>query len=165
MIPSHRAPENRTSELLSLEQRCFDPARATSLTRIVPLAQVVDLLQVTHAPDRVAEYRNAMKEGKQFPPIAVIPLAGRFIITDGHKRFAAYKTLQVGQIVVEIWTTRRCLRDLARQGLRQAHRGWCILSRTHLDAGARAETLKYLRSQVTHWKRIVASMLGRIISC
>src|SRR3989442_5056784 len=151
MIPSQRASENTPSE--SLERRCFDSVRATSPTRMVPLSQVVDLLQVTHAPERVAEYRKAMEDGKRFPPIAVVALGTRLIIADGHKRFAAYKTLPVRRILVEVWTMRRCLQDLACQSLRQATRGWRILLRTGLDAGARAETFRYLRSQLAHWKR------------
>src|SRR2546422_10603444 len=141
MIPSHRAPENSTANLL-LEESCFDPAQAKSRTRLVPLDKIMDLLQVTHAPELVAEYRKAMEDGNRFPPIAVVALGKRLIIADGHKRFAAYKTLPVRRILVEVWTMRTCLQDLARQSLRQAGRGWRILLRTRRDAGAREETLQ-----------------------
>ncbi|HEY3131195.1 MAG TPA: hypothetical protein VGL91_17190 [Acidobacteriota bacterium] len=158
MIPSQSPYENTTSE--SLERRCFDPVRATSPTRMVPLGQVVDLLQVTHAPERVDEYRKAMERGQRFPPIAVVALGKQLIIADGHKRFAAYKTLPVQRILVEVWTMRRCLRDLVRQSLRQAKRGWRILLRTPRDSNARDETLQYVRSQFAHWRRIVSSLIG-----
>ena len=56
-----------------------------------------------------------MLAGERFPPIAVLPFAGRFWIADGHKRWSAYRTLGAREVWVELWTLRRWLRDQGRQ--------------------------------------------------
>lgn len=142
--------------------RCFDPALATAPTRVVAVAAVVDLLQVTHAPDRVCEYRCAMQRGERFPPIAVVPVAGRFVVADGHKRLTAYKALPVTEIVVEVWTIRRLLHDQWRQFRAKTAQQWWVLSRSAVDRGARREAVRLFRDTMRHWKRIGVSLASRL---
>src|SRR5262245_49152445 len=99
--------------------RCFDVARAAYPVRVLPPHRVVDLLPVSHAPERIAEYRLAMQRGERFPPIAVVRCGGRYLIADGHKRFSAYRQLTDADIAVEVWTWRRWLRDQAGQLVRK----------------------------------------------
>ncbi len=141
---------------------CFDPALATAPTRVLPVGAVVDLLQVTHAPDRVGEYRHAMQRGERFPPIAVVPVAGRFVVADGHKRLTAYKGLPVTDIVVEVWTIRRLLRDQWRQFRAKTAQQWRVLSRSAVDPDARREAVRLFRDTVRHWKRIGVSLASRL---
>ena len=89
---------------------CFNPALAAFPTRRVPIDRVVDLLPVSHAPERIDEYRRAMQRGERFPPIAVVRFAGRFC----RRRTQALQRLPPAagdEIVVEVWTRRRWLRD------------------------------------------------------
>ena len=65
--------------------------------------------------DRIAVYRAAMLAGERFPPISVLPFAGRYWIADGHKRWNAYRALGAREVWVELWTVRRFLRDQGRQ--------------------------------------------------
>jgi len=50
----------------------FDRDKASFPVLVVPTAQVIDLLNQTHRPDKVAEYRDAIAAGAAFPPLAVI---------------------------------------------------------------------------------------------
>jgi len=141
---------------------CFDPALATSRTLVLPIHAVVDLLQVTHAPDRVREYRLAMQRGERFPPISVVRIAGCFFLADGHKRFTAYTALPVTEIVVEVWTIRRLLRDQWRQFRTKTAQQWRVLSRSAADRGARREAVRLFRDTMRHWKRIGVSLASRL---
>lgn len=138
--------------------QCFDPVLATAATRTVPINTVVDLLHVTHAPERIASYRVAMQRGDRFPPIAVVCIAGRFLIADGHKRFSAYRSLPVSEIVVEVWTLRRWLRDQGRQFLHKTRQQWRVLSRSIVDRRARPQAARLFWDTVGHWKRVGRSL-------
>jgi hypothetical protein len=50
------------------EPRGFDGGLAGHPTRELPVAEVVDLLELTHAADRIREYRERMRAGDLFPP-------------------------------------------------------------------------------------------------
>jgi hypothetical protein len=140
----------------------FDPGLATVPTRLVPLRKVVDLLVVSNAPDRVAVYRAAMLAGDHFPPIAVLPLLGRFLVTDGHKRLAAYRELGQAEIVVEVWTVGRLLRDLWQQSRVQQRRVWSVLRRLPRENAARREAAAMARQEAAHWRRIARSLWANL---
>lgn len=140
---------------------CFDPALADFPTRILSLAQVVDLLHVAHRPDEIERFREAIECGDRFPPISVVHLAGRFFVADGHKRFSAYAALPVSEIVVQVWTMRRWLQDQWRQ-FRHKTRQQCRLAfRSLYDQRARAEAGRLVLDTIGHWRRIVVSLTTR----
>ncbi|MFB3903479.1 MAG: hypothetical protein ACE15E_08505 [Acidobacteriota bacterium] len=143
---------------------CFDLKLASSPTRFVPVGRVVDLLLVTHAPERVEKYRLAMLYGDRFPPISVLPLFGWFLLTDGHKRFTAYKTLQTAEIPVQVWSLRRSMGHLGRQSLREANQGWRIVNSLGRDPDAGAQLKKFLWSRVVHYRRLGRSLWTRLRS-
>lgn len=140
---------------------CFDPALATFPTRRVSIDQVVDLLPVSHVPERIAAYRHAMECGERFPPISVVRVAGRLLIADGHKRFSAYRSLPVTEIVVEVWTTRRWLRDQWGQLARKTRQQWHLLWRSVVDARARAQAARLFWDTIGHWRRMALSVVRR----
>ncbi len=148
----------RTTDLPNDPTRCFDAALASARTRILPLNAVVDLLHVTHAPERIAEYRRAMECGARFPPIAVVQVAGRFLVADGHKRLSAYKSLPVTEIMVEVWTMRRWLGDQWRQLRIKTRQQWRLLSRSPVDRNARKQAVRLFWDTVGHWKRFGLSL-------
>jgi hypothetical protein len=152
--PAHPVRNDFAADL----PRGFDPTLATAATRTLPIDAVVDLLHVTHAPERIATYRAAMRRGDRFPPIAVVCIAGRFFIADGHKRFSAYRSLPVSEIVVEVWTLRRWLRDQGRQFVHKTRQQWRILSRSVVDRHARAQAARLFWDTVGHWKRVGLSL-------
>jgi hypothetical protein len=158
MLDEHPCGDRRSASDFA---DCFDPALAEFPTRIVSLAQVVDLLHVTHRPDEIERFRQAIEAGDRFPPISVVHLAGRFFVADGHKRFSAYAALSVSQIVVEIWTTRRWLQDQWRQ-FRHKSRQQCRLAfRSLFEQRARAEARRLVLDTIRHWRRIVVSLTTR----
>ena len=140
---------------------CFDPALAAFPTRRVPIDTVVDLLHVSHAPERIAAYRCAMERGERFPPISVVRIAGRLLIADGHKRFSAYRSLAATDIVVEVWTPRRWFRDQCGQFLRKSRQQWTLLLRSVHDRGARAQARRLFWDTIGHWRRVGLSLAGR----
>ncbi len=101
----------------------FDPALSTTPTRRISVCQLVDLLNVTHAPGRIESYRQAMRAGDRFPPISVVRLGRRYVVADGHKRLVAVKALGEEHIDVEVWSPWRLTRDLAGQSARHARSG------------------------------------------
>jgi hypothetical protein len=133
----------------------FDAARATSPTALVPVARVLDLLPLSHAPERVEEYRRAMEAGARFPPISVLRLGSTWVIADGHKRFAAFSALGPSAILVEVWGPRRFLADQWRQARGNARKNAAILSacaRDPREAGRLAATTW------RHWRRVAACL-------
>ena len=159
-MPREPAPPVRNDFAADLPSG-FDPSLATAATRTLPIDAVVDLLHVTHAPERIATYREAMRRGERFPPIAVVCIAGRFLIADGHKRFSAYRSLPVSEIVVEVWTLRRWLRDQGRQFLHKTRQQWHVLSRGVVDRHARPQVARLFWDTVGHWKRLGRSLTRR----
>jgi hypothetical protein len=140
---------------------CFDAALATYPTLVLPVGAIVDLLQVTHASERIAAYRDAMRRGDRFPPVSVVRIAGRFVLADGHKRFSAYRTLREPAIVVEVWPLRRLLLDQWRQFVHKSRQQWRVVSRSPVDPAARAQAVRLFWDTVGHWKRAGLSLLRR----
>src|SRR5262249_36558478 len=138
--------------------REFDPTLAEFRTIELPCAVVVDLLPLTHAPDRVARYREQMEAGDRFPPISVIRLAGRYVIADGHKPFSAYRALGADRILVEVWPARRGLRDQWDQVVDNARKNGRILRLSVTDPPA---AWRLLCSTLLHWQRVAASLAWR----
>lgn len=146
------------TDVTSVPPTGFDPALAAHPTRRLPIADVVDLLDLTHAPDVVARYRERMAAGDLFPPVAVVRLGGRFLLADGHKRLAAFQVLGATEIVVEVWPLRRWLQDQARQAARNAGKNRRILVGLVRGQG---EALDLARGTARHWKRVVLSLVRR----
>ncbi len=143
-------------------ESCFDPKLGSSPTRVVPVERVVDLLVVTHAPEQVERYRHAMLAGDRFPPVSVLPLFGWFLLTDGHKRFTACKSIQPAEIPVQVWTIRRSMTHLGRQTLREATQGYRIVAKLGRDPEAGTQLKKFLWSRVAHYRRLSRSLWVRI---
>lgn len=158
--PAQQSRPSATS--LHTLDACFDPSLAQSPTHILPVSAVIDLLQVTHAPERIAEYRQAMERGQRFPPVSVVRLAGHFFLADGHKRFSAYRSLPVREICVEVWSTRRWLRDqwgqLARKTVQQIR----LVTRLGFDRAARRQAARLFWDTVGHWRRLCMSIVERL---
>lgn len=123
---------------------------------------MVDLLQVTHAPERIEEYREAIARGESFPPLAVISFAGRYFIADGHKRLSAYRSLSVSHVEVELWSVGRWLGDQMRQARGKAGQALGIIGRLPFDRTARRQGWRLLWDTLGHWRRIVLSMRDRL---
>jgi hypothetical protein len=135
----------------------FDAALAELPTAVVSRAEVIDLLPVTHAPERIAEYREAMRSGQRFPPIAVVRLGRRLLLADGHKRLAACAQLGSPTVVVELWTLRRWLRDQGAQMGRKTRQQLTLALRLTFDPAARAPARRLLWDTLGHWRRVVLS--------
>jgi hypothetical protein len=140
----------------------FDPGLARYRVRELPLDRIVDLLQVTHDPQTVAVFRQAMLEGAKFPPISVVPLGGRCVVSDGHKRLTAYSSLWAGPMVVEVWPLWRLGVELSRQLLRSFRRCLHIAVRAPWTREARGEARRMVRDTAFHWRRIANSLLARL---
>ncbi len=136
----------------------FDAAGAQGPTRVLRVQEIVDLLPISHAPERIEEYRLAMQRGDRFPPIAVVRCGRRFFIADGHKRFSAYLELQRDEIVVEIWPPRRWLRDQWQQFVSKTRQQVRVLGRGGRTPQARREAARLLWDTVGHWRRIWRSL-------
>lgn len=133
----------------------FDAARAQSPARVLPAREVVDLLPLSHAPEVVAAYAEAMARGERFPPVSVVRLLGRFVVADGHKRLAAARSLGVAEVSVEVWPFRRLLLDQARQVRDNARKNARILRALVSDP---AEARRLLAGTAGHWRRVAASL-------
>ena len=138
----------------------FDPARAEFPTRMLPVEAIVDLLPLTHVPERVTAYRDRMQAGDRFPPISVIRLFGRFVIADGHKRYSAYCLLGEPMIVVEVWPLHRWLRDQGRQARHNARKNARIVATSVSDPGGAG---RLLLTTLLHWRRVASSLLLRTV--
>lgn len=137
---------------------CFDPDAARLPTRVVPTSSVVDLLDETHAREVVAAFRAAMLAGDRFPPVAVLPLGGRLLLADGHKRLSAYRSLSRDSITVEVWTIRRWLVDQAGQLARNARKNATIARRVFHRP---REAAHLAGTTLAHWRRVVRSLVRR----
>lgn len=137
----------------------FDPALARGPTRVLPVSAVIDMLEVEHAPEHVERYRQAMASGARFPPVAVVRLAGRYFLADGHKRFCAARRLGAcDAIVVEIWSISRWAEDQWGQLRRKTALQLALLRRATRDPAARAEARALFAHFATHWGRIGRSV-------
>ncbi len=130
----------------------------TSRRKIVPAAEVIDLLEVTHAPERIEEYRQAMQRGDRFPPIAVLRVAGRYFVADGHKRLSAMKALGADEVEIEIWSGRRWISDQFSQFRHKTGQQLSILGRMPFDHAARRQAYRLFWDTVGHWRRVIASI-------
>jgi hypothetical protein len=138
----------------------FDAALASGPTRELPLERIIDPLRFTHVPEQVHTYREAMRRGDRFPPIAVVRLAGRLWVADGHKRLAAYRGLGVPTIVVEVWSRRRWLQDQGRQLRGKLRQQLAILRRSPFDPAARKAGVRLFWDTIGHWRRLLRSLIG-----
>lgn len=136
----------------------FAPERATFPTIVLACSTVVDLLPLSHAPDRVALYREQMQRGDRFPPVSVIRLGGCYLVADGHKRFSAYQGLGESHIVVEVWPPHRWLRDQCRQAAGNARKNARIVSTSFSNP---LEAWRLLLTTLLHWRRVATSLLWR----
>jgi len=121
----------------------------------VPVSSIVDLLPLTHAPGRVAEYRDAMLKGERFPPVAVVRLAGRWVLADGHKRLTAARGVAGAEIPVEVWSFRRWSADQRRQLRDNVGKNRRIAA---LAISSPREAARLLWSTLEHWIRVARSL-------
>jgi hypothetical protein len=134
----------------------FDPGAVPGPVRWVASRRVVDLLAVPHDPGTVESYWRRMEEGHRFPPIAVVPVGGWYLVADGHKRLTAWRQLDGGELPVELWTVGRWLVDQRRQvrdNLRKKRR---ILVALRRDPD---EARRLLGTTLLHWRRVARSLL------
>ena len=136
----------------------FDPARAEFSTRRLAVEQIVDLLPISHVPERISAYRDRMIAGDRFPPIAVIKLFGRYVIADGHKRYSAYCDLDRPDILVEVWPYHRWLRDQLHQAMGNARKNGRILAASVTDP---RQAWRLLLTTLLHWRRVATSLWHR----
>ena len=136
----------------------FDPRLAAFRTVVLPCAAVVDLLPISHVPERVAMYTEQMRRGDRFPPVSVIRLFGRHVVADGHKRFSAYLELHQDRIVVEVWPFDRWLRDQWDQVVSNARKNARIASTSVTDPRA---AWRLLVTTLLHWRRVATSLVSR----
>ena len=138
--------------------RGFDPLLAPHPTRVLRLEDVVDLLELTHAPEVIHGYRERMNAGDLFPPVSVVRLFGRWLVADGHKRYVAWAGLGEEEILVEVWPLRRWMADQAGQAARNARKNGRIVVRLFADP---RESLRLARATTGHWHRVALSLLRR----
>ena len=133
-----------------MNTRCFETSSGPGL-REARLADVVDLLPLTHNEAAIEQYRCRMLSGELFPPISVLPLFGRLVIADGHKRYQAARTVTQEPVPVELWTFRRLLADQWRQVRANARKNRRIVSTLFVRP---SESLRLMRSTLLHWLRV-----------
>jgi ATP-binding cassette, subfamily B, bacterial MsbA len=143
---------------LELDPEGFDRREASFPVQIVPVGEVIDLLNQTHRPDKVAEFRAAMDAGVLFPPLAVVRFGRRYILTDGHKRLTACKQRQMSHVMVEVWTLRRWLADLRAQSRHKARQVARLGTRSAIDPASRKASRRLFWDTVGHWQRIFRSI-------
>jgi hypothetical protein len=133
----------------------FDENLAAWPTRKVRVASIIDLLEVTHAPERIDEYAAAMQRGESFPPIAVFWAFGWWFVADGHKRLSAYQQLGEPEILVECWPLGVLLADLLRQSRKSWRRLCAALAALPMD---RKPARRLLMHTLAHWVRLARSL-------
>ncbi|SRR6266540_2187430 len=136
----------------------FDSALAEYRTVVLPCAEVIDLIPLSHAPERVAAYREQMCAGDRFPPVSVISLGGVYLLADGHKRFTAYRELGHADVVVEVWPLRRWLIDQWQQAAGNARKNMRIVVTAFSDPAAAG---RLLLTTLLHWRRVATSLMLR----
>ncbi len=145
-------------EVKDSELECFDLARAEFPSRLVRIDQLIDLLQYVHRPEVVQQYRERMKKGDRFPPVSVLPLGGSYLLTDGHKRLSALRSLGSPLVFVEVWTFRRWIGDQVAQLGDYLQRTWQQLQNDYEEGELRAGFMRQFRTTMAHWKRIWMSL-------
>lgn len=128
------------------------------LTLRVKVERVVDLLRVSHAPEVIQAYAEAIRSGAPFPPVSVIRFGRRYIITDGHKRFSACRVLRLEEIEVEVWTLGRLFSDLGQQLIRHLHATVTSVGNLARGPEGRRRAFAFAATTVAHWRRIVVSL-------
>lgn len=136
---------------------CFEWDDRSMFVVTVKTSRVIDLLWATHVPERIEEYRLQMENGSRFPPVAVIRMAGRYFLADGHKRLSAYRQLGYPEIPVEVWGLSRWLKDQASQVRRSIRRAGTLAAGSLHDAESRKRARRHVQASWTHCKRIVLS--------
>ncbi len=136
----------------------FDPTRCAGPTARVADGQVLDLLNVSHAPDQVAAYAAAMAGGDRFPPVAVIRLGRWFVVADGHRRLSACRRLGVDPVTVELWTLDRLACDLAGQARVYWSEAARLVIRLPRSAADRRRVSAFVAATVAHWRRAFRSL-------
>ena len=136
---------------------CFDAASAHYPTHWVSTRRVIDLLRLTHRPDCVSAYRENMLRGETFPPISVIPLAGFYLVADGHKRLRAFLGLvpDAEAMIIECWPWRRWARDQWEQFLRKQQHFAAALRG---GPGSRRVLIDLISGTMQHWWRVARSL-------
>jgi hypothetical protein len=136
----------------------FDPTLARFATCRVPLDRVVDPLAAAgHAPERVAEYADRMREGDRFPPVSVIRVGRRLLVADGHKRLRAAASLGAEDVLVEVWPLRRWVGDQLQQAVANSRKNATILFCVVSDP---VRAARLARSTLLHWRRVVVSLVA-----
>ncbi len=141
----------------SADDSIFDPSLANFRTRLVPTSQVIDLLTVSHAQEKIEEFRRAMVRGDSFPPISGIRLGRRIIVADGHKRFSAYRGLDRSHLWVEIWPLHRWLSDQAGQTRKTIRRLLKAFQEIRHQGHRSHEARDLLGGMARHHQRIISS--------
>lgn len=137
----------------------FDPSLARFPTRALPVPRVIDLLEATHAPDRVDAYRRRMAAGDRFPPVSVVAIGPWVFLADGHKRLSAYKALGHPSIVVEVWPWRRWVGNQWEQFVNNGRKNARIVRLLPSDPAAAG---RLALTTLGHWRRVALALLRRI---
>jgi hypothetical protein len=124
-------------------------------TREIAIGAITDLLAVSHAPERIAQYADAMRAGARFPPIAVVRLGRSLVVADGHKRLAAARACGAETVVVEIWPWRRWAADQRRQAARNLEKNGRIVRHLFSDP---QESARLAKTTLDHWWRVARSL-------
>lgn len=138
----------------------FDSALAVSPTIVVARSRILDPLGLRpHDIPRIEAYRRGMLSGARFPPVSVVKWGPRYLVADGHKRWAAYAALGRPHVRVELWTWRRWARDQARQVRHNVGKNLQIvrLSLTNPPAA-----LRLAGSTLAHWRRVAAALASML---
>lgn len=155
--PSTNHPLPGAGASRSAPTELFDAAQARWPTRHVLVTDIIDLLQVTHARDRISDYTAAMRRGERFPPIAVFGVLGYWFLADGHKRLSAYRQLGPANILVECWPLSALLADLRRQAAKSWRRVLQALAALPTD---RRPVTRLVAHTLEHWARLARSLLS-----
>ena len=140
---------------MPLNETPFVRGPGSAETREVSLSAVTDLLTVSHAPERIAAYAEAMERGVKFPPLAVVRLGGRLVVADGHKRLAAARRCGARTAIVEVWSWRRWAADQRRQAGGNLRKNARILFYVFTDP---REAARLARTTTDHWWRVARSL-------
>jgi hypothetical protein len=131
--------------------RCFAASHGDLRIREVRLEEIVDLLPLTHSEDTIERYRARMVAGDLFPPVSVLPLFGRLVIADGHKRYQAALRVSPARVPVEVWSVARFLADQGRQVRSNARKNGRIVRSLFVRP---SESMRLVRSTLQHWARV-----------